>query len=323
MAVTSLGSAIKSGVKHLNRTVRYVYNYNNYVGDLMKEYENLKLVRVDVQGIVDAASRRGEVVPDSVKLKRDINDLCRDSNFPMISYSRRPNHVQYEQIDFLPGSNRIESSNTLNPICDEIIEEKFKIFSSEKLKSITDNFKKKLGQSGFGVVYEGILEDGMHVAVKVVNAGVSDSLIKKQFKAEANSIGRTNHFNLVRLCGFCFEEELKALVLSFKGTPGYAALEMWQQNPSRITHKCDVYSFGILLFEIGAKRRHFDEKALPGQEQLPIWIWEKFEERALGETLLGFGIDKKFKKEAERMAMVALWCVQQQPEVRPRQDVGR
>ncbi|XP_077238335.1 cold-responsive protein kinase 1-like [Tasmannia lanceolata] len=449
MAETSLGSVIKSCVIHLSRTIRYVSYSNNYVEDLKKDFEKLKLVRDDVLGIVGAATGRGEVITNAVKLwiKRadeieaefrilenkvferksslnciasysisrratrmigDINDLCRESNLAMISYSPRPKCVEHEEIDFLMDremfgsrSNIIES-NTLDPIFYEIIEDKVMMFSRQNLKSITDNFKEKLGEGGFGVVYKGILEDGMLVAVKILNGNVSDKLIRKQFKAEVNSIGRTNHFNLVRLRGFCFEEQLKALVFEFmengsldrflfddekrnsigweaqqsiavgtakgiaylhedcrdkiihydikpgnvlldgnlcpkvadfglaklcnrdashitktgfKGTPGYAAPEMWLPYP--VTNKCDVYSFGMLLFEILGKRKHYEANALPDQEWLPRWFWKKFEEGALGEALLGFGINEKDNEEAERMAMVALWCIQQRPEMRP------
>jgi serine/threonine protein kinase len=41
-----------------------------------------------------------------------------------------------------------------------------------------------------------------------------------------------------------------------RGTPGYAAPEMWMPFP--ITHKCDVYSFGMLLFEIIGRRRNLN-----------------------------------------------------------------
>ncbi|XP_037482454.1 rust resistance kinase Lr10-like [Triticum dicoccoides] len=40
-----------------------------------------------------------------------------------------------------------------------------------------------------------------------------------------------------------------------RGTPGYAAPELWMG--SGVTEKCDVYSFGMLLFEaVGNKRNH-------------------------------------------------------------------
>ncbi|CAN4105656.1 unnamed protein product [Withania somnifera] len=42
-------------------------------------------------------------------------------------------------------------------------------FSYEQLKKATEDFQKKLGQGGFGVVYEGVLQDSQKVAVKVLD----------------------------------------------------------------------------------------------------------------------------------------------------------
>ncbi|XP_030458820.2 rust resistance kinase Lr10-like [Syzygium oleosum] len=46
------------------------------------------------------------------------------------------------------------------------------------------------------------------------------------------------------------------LMTGFRGTPGYVAPEMWQPYP--VTYKCDVYNFGMLLFEIAGRRRNHD-----------------------------------------------------------------
>ncbi|KAK8705843.1 hypothetical protein V6N13_049429 [Hibiscus sabdariffa] len=39
------------------------------------------------------------------------------------------------------------------------------------------------------------------------------------------------------------------------GTPGYVAPEIWMPFP--VSYKCDVYSFGVMLFEIMGRRRNF------------------------------------------------------------------
>uniref|UniRef100_A0A0D9WVC5 Protein kinase domain-containing protein n=1 Tax=Leersia perrieri TaxID=77586 RepID=A0A0D9WVC5_9ORYZ len=49
-------------------------------------------------------------------------------------------------------------------------------------------------------------------------------------------------------------------VSGMRGTPGYAAPEMWTQ--AGVTEKCDVYSFGILLFEIARRRRRRRERVV-------------------------------------------------------------
>ncbi|KAI3687106.1 hypothetical protein L1987_80797 [Smallanthus sonchifolius] len=56
-------------------------------------------------------------------------------------------------------------------------------FSYLDLQRATDNFSKKLGQGGFGSVYEGVLKDGTRLAVKQLE-GIGQG--KKEFRAESD-----------------------------------------------------------------------------------------------------------------------------------------
>ncbi|KAK7290041.1 hypothetical protein RIF29_04162 [Crotalaria pallida] len=276
-------------------------------------------------------------------------------------------------------------------------------FTDQQLRIATDNYSNLLGSGGFGAVYKGVFSNGTMVAVKVLY-GSSDKRIEEQFKAEVGTIGRTHHFNLVRLYGFCFERNLRALVYEYmangsldrylfhqnktlgfeklheiavgtargiaylheecqqriihydikpgnilldrnfnpkvadfglaklinrenthitmtggRGTPGYAAPELWMPFP--ITHKCDVYSFGILLFEIIGRRRNIDANLPESQEWFPISVWKRFDAGQLEELIVACGIEEKNKDVAERMVKVALSCVQYRPELRPMMSV--
>ncbi|KAF6156817.1 hypothetical protein GIB67_017351 [Kingdonia uniflora] len=119
-------------------------------------------------------------------------------------------------------------------------------------------------------------------------------------------------FGLAKLCN---RDNSYMIMTGCKGTLGYAALELWMPYP--VTHKCDVYSFEILLFEIIGRRRHHDDSLNQSQEWLPRWVWEKFEKRELDKMMELYGIEEKNREKAERMSMVALWCVQYLPEARP------
>ncbi|XP_042507848.1 rust resistance kinase Lr10-like [Macadamia integrifolia] len=100
-----------------------------------------------------------------------------------------------------------------------------------------------------------------------------------------------------------------------RGTPGYAAPELYMPYP--VTRKCDVYSFGMLLFEILGRRKNHNPNLSEPENWLPRWTWEIFEKGKLSELLEHFGIEEENRKKAERMAMVALWCVQYLPDSRP------
>ncbi|KAI3778584.1 hypothetical protein L2E82_07963 [Cichorium intybus] len=94
-------------------------------------------------------------------------------------------------------------------------------FSYEDLKIATGNFTKKLGEGGFGSVFEGTLEDGSRIAVKCLRGLVH---VKKSFMAEVESIGSIHHVNLVRLRGFSAWKSERLLVYDFMSN---GSLDRW------------------------------------------------------------------------------------------------
>ncbi|KAL8506344.1 hypothetical protein ACS0TY_017281 [Phlomoides rotata] len=94
-------------------------------------------------------------------------------------------------------------------------------FSLEELAVATDNFNNKLGEGGFGSVFQGSFNDGTIIAVKRLD-GVRH--IKKSFQAEVQSIGSIHHINLVRLIGFCAEKSHRLLVYAYMCN---GSLERW------------------------------------------------------------------------------------------------
>ncbi|MCD9641573.1 hypothetical protein HAX54_027801 [Datura stramonium] len=94
-------------------------------------------------------------------------------------------------------------------------------FSYDDLKAATENFNRKLGEGGFGSVFEGCLEDGTKIAVKCLD-GIGQ--VKKSFLAEVETIGSIHHVNLVQLIGFCAEKSHRLLVYEFMSN---GSLEKW------------------------------------------------------------------------------------------------
>ncbi|RVW74446.1 Rust resistance kinase Lr10 [Vitis vinifera] len=77
---------------------------------------------------------------------------------------------------------------------------------------MTNSFKDKLGQGGFGSVYKGKLKSGRVVAVKVLVMSKADG---QDFINEVATIGRIHHINVVKLVGFCIEGSKWALIYDF------------------------------------------------------------------------------------------------------------
>ncbi|XP_048138061.1 G-type lectin S-receptor-like serine/threonine-protein kinase SD2-5 [Rhodamnia argentea] len=105
-------------------------------------------------------------------------------------------------------------------------------FTYEDLKAITDDFSKKLGEGGFGSVFEGTLIDGMKVAVKCLD-GFRE--VKKSFLAEVETIGSIHHINLVRLVGFCAEKSHRLLIYEYMSN---GSLDRWIFRKS---NECILY----------------------------------------------------------------------------------
>nr|VDC59312.1 unnamed protein product [Brassica rapa] len=87
-----------------------------------------------------------------------------------------------------------------------------KTFTLSELEKATDNFsaKKVLGEGGFGRVYQGSMEDGTEVAVKLLTRDNQNR--DREFIAEVEMLSRLHHRNLVKLIGICIEGRTRCLV---------------------------------------------------------------------------------------------------------------
>ncbi|XP_050145028.1 probable LRR receptor-like serine/threonine-protein kinase At1g56130 isoform X2 [Malus sylvestris] len=88
-------------------------------------------------------------------------------------------------------------------------------FSYAELRAATEDFNpsNKLGEGGYGPVYEGTLSDGRVVAVKQLS--VASHQGKSQFVSEIATISAVQHRNLVKLYGCCIEGSHRILVYEY------------------------------------------------------------------------------------------------------------
>ncbi|XP_049936378.1 cysteine-rich receptor-like protein kinase 34 isoform X1 [Nymphaea colorata] len=88
-------------------------------------------------------------------------------------------------------------------------------FSLRTVEGATDKFSRsnKLGEGGYGPVYKGKLPSGQEVAVKRLSGRTGQGL--KEFRNEVELIAKIQHTNLVRLIGFCLENEEMILIYEY------------------------------------------------------------------------------------------------------------
>ncbi|CAL9181120.1 unnamed protein product [Musa hybrid cultivar] len=129
---------------------------------------------------------------------------------------------------------------------------------------------------------------------------------------DADFTPRVSDLGLAKLCD---RGDVPVTLTGARGTPGYAAPELWMPLP--VTHKCDVYSFGMVLFEILGRRRNLDVRRGERQEWYPRWVWQKHEQGDLESVIADSGVESKYQDKARTMCRVALLCVQHHPESRP------
>ncbi|WMV16858.1 hypothetical protein MTR67_010243 [Solanum verrucosum] len=122
---------------------------------------------------------------------------------------------------------------------------------------------------------------------------------------------KISDFGLSRLC------ERKESILSMlgaRGTAGYIAPEVFSRAFGHVSHKSDVYSYGMLVLEMVGVRNNVNMRQT-SEVYFPNWIYEHLE---LGKDLSLQGIMNEEDEElARKMILVGLWCIQTKPSDRP------
>ncbi|KAK1287213.1 Serine/threonine-protein kinase [Acorus calamus] len=118
-------------------------------------------------------------------------------------------------------------SNSTSPLSPEdlslsLVGSNLYVFTLAELRSVTHNFSSTnfIGEGGFGPVYKGFIDDKLRqglsaqkVAVKLLDLDGMQG--HKEWLAEVIFLGQLRHPHLVKLIGYCYEDEHRLLVYEF------------------------------------------------------------------------------------------------------------
>ncbi|XVF31580.1 hypothetical protein REPUB_Repub17cG0003100 [Reevesia pubescens] len=126
---------------------------------------------------------------------------------------------------------------------------------------------------------------------------------------DGNFCPKISDFGLAKLC-----ERKDSIIstISARGTIGYIAPEVFCRSFGGVSHKSDVYSYGMMVLEMVGEKENVHSQA--SETDFPLWIQERLQERA-DLNLQGMTVENE--ELSRKMIIVSLWCIQSNPSDRP------
>ncbi|XP_015162750.1 probable receptor-like protein kinase At1g67000 [Solanum tuberosum] len=171
-------------------------------------------------------------------------------------------------------------------------------------------------QLGWPILYE--ISLGIARGLEYLHRGCNTRILHFDIKPhnillDEDFCPKISDFGLAKLC---IKKESIVSMLGPRGTIGYIAPEVVCRNLGGVSHKSDVYSYGMMVLEMVGGRKNVDVGVDRRSEiYFPHWLYRRIE---LDEELQLIGIMNKEENEcARKMVIASLWCIQTDPANRP------
>ena len=104
----------------------------------------------------------------------------------------------------------------------------------------------------------------MHFGIKPHNILLDDDFCPK-----------ISDFGLAKIC---LRKESIVSIFGARGTPGYIAPELFSRHFGGVSHKSDVYSYGMMVLEMVGRRKNIKvEVDCSSELYFPHWIYKRLE----------------------------------------------
>ncbi|KAK9942468.1 hypothetical protein M0R45_008133 [Rubus argutus] len=123
---------------------------------------------------------------------------------------------------------------------------------------------------------------------------------------------KISDFGLAKLC---MTKESVVSMLGARGTAGYIAPEVYSRNFGGVSHKSDVYSYGMLVLDMVGARKNLDSEMSHTSEMFPHYIYKDLELEK-DESIYGH-ISQEENKITRKLILISLGCIQTIPSDRP------
>ncbi|CAI0450275.1 unnamed protein product [Linum tenue] len=154
---------------------------------------------------------------------------------------------------------------------------------------------------GLAYLHEECITQIIHCDIKPQNILLDDSMTAK-----------ISDFGISKL----MKANQTRTTTAIRGTKGYLAPEWFRNVP--VTAKVDVHSFGILLLELVCCRKNFMMEVEKEEEMVLVdWAYDCYCQRKLHKLVEEDKEAMEDMKRVERFVKVGIWCIQEDPSLRP------